>query len=474
MNDQDIIKKEIIESLKTIPRIEGLKKIFWEILGFDRENDSLPLDVLPASIIDYLYSIQVFASLADYRVIIGCLKHNIEPTDSTLNNVLDGLFSIWKDSMIIISNYHDSRWVIGFQYSITGEHVIVPLDERYEEVTSFLAGIAKKIETGSMAGPGDLEETIINLSDWEDLDDFIQNNLKEPDFKGQSDIDYWFQNAIKYPLFTPEEEKATLTRLDQIWPLSTRTLVGPCDECARNLYHECILRNLRLVAWISYCYKEQIGGGMELTDFFQEGTIGLSQAIVYFDIRKGCRLTTYSFHWIRQKITRFIDDYCWSIRVPVYMREKWRRYWKYRSLKENTEKNIYHMDDLDFTEKEIYQILTLPLVVKSIDGFENISDDEFNVNSLPSLIIPERIREQTEASLLKETISNCMNVLKPIERFVICHRFGLHNDVPETLEEIGNRINLTRERIRQVENNALRRLRHPKRRHMLLPYYQDY
>lgn len=250
------------------------------------------------------------------------------------------------------------------------------------------------------------------------------------------------------PLLNPDEE----------YELARKMSEG--DLQAKNILIEA---NLRLVVSIA---KRYTGRGMSFLDLVQEGNLGLIKGVEKFNYERGYKLSTYATWWIRQSVTRALADQARTIRIPVHMVETINRIAKVQrnlTLELGYEPSTKEIADaLHMTEKKVLEIMQIarePASLETPIGEEDdssLGDFVADHNSLS----PE---ESVESVLLREHIDVLLEDLKERERQVIVLRFGLEDGHPRTLEEVGREFNVTRERIRQIEAKALRKLRNPVR-----------
>ncbi len=323
-------------------------------------------------------------------------------------------------------------------------------DKFYETLDA--SGIETIIEEDDFLPPID-DDILPELDEIEELEEVTEEEMMDTDalvdsFSTDDPVRMYLKEIGKVALLTPDEEV----------DLATRMAEG--DEDAKRRMAEA---NLRLVVSIA---KRYVGRGMLFLDLIQEGNLGLIKAVDKFDYTKGYKFSTYATWWIRQAITRAIADQARTIRIPVHMVETINKVIRVSrqllqelghdpSAEEIAEEMGMPVDKV----RDILKIAQEPVSLETPIGEEEDSH-------LADFIPDEDASEPAEAAsftLLKEQLMEVLSTLTPREEKVLRLRFGLEDGRTRTLEEVGKEFNVTRERIRQIEAKALRKLRHPSR-----------
>ena len=308
------------------------------------------------------------------------------------------------------------------------------MEKLYEELES--NGIEVIDDT-----PVEVDDTVAAPDDG--ADDY-EDGLTADGITIDDPVKVYLKEIGRVPLLTPEEETELALKIQA---------GGPDGEKAKQRLSEA---NLRLVVSIA---KRYVGRGMQFLDLIQEGNLGLIKAVEKFDHTKGFKFSTYATWWIRQAITRAIADQARTIRIPVHMVETINKVKKVSS-------QLLHECGHDPSAEEIAERLDMP--VDKVREIMRVAQEPVSLetpigeeeDSHLGDFIPAEAASQT---LLKEQLADVLKTLTPREEKVLRLRFGLEDGRPRTLEEVGKEFNVTRERIRQIEAKALRKLRHPSR-----------
>lgn len=399
---------------------------------------------------------------------------------TTLQGALDALMSKGKKDGTV-----SSRAVIDMLDAIDAT------PEQAEQLYNTLEAAGIEIDVGDIL---DLLQGVPDLADEEPTESEIQKIEVEkpeqtaplPDSPALGDLVRMYLKEIgKVPLLSAEEEAALGEQIHagQQAAAQLQTLPSDADAAARQALEAAVARseqakqrlaesNLRLVVSIA---KRYIGRGMQLLDLVQEGNLGLIKAVEKFDYTKGYKFSTYATWWIRQAITRSIADQARTIRIPVHMVETINKLIRVsRQLlqelgREPTPEEIAEEMDMPVERvREILKISQEPVSLETPIGEEEDSH-------LGDFIQDDNVPVPADAAtftLLKEQLDEVLSTLTEREQKVLILRFGLEDGRARTLEEVGKEFNVTRERIRQIEAKALRKLRHPSRSRKLKDYLE--
>ena len=421
-SEKDIDDLDVFE----IEEPESLDDIEEEPLDFDIDVDVENVDDVPKD----------DDSLDDY-----------EESDFNPNPILTKEDkAAFNDEPLVIALFEKSK----IKGSMTFDEINAVLDETdlEPEIIDKIYEVAERVGI-AVVGEYDVSNSDANKQYVEDLESLAEGVGLE------DHVRMYLKEIGKVPLLTAEEEVELAIRIEH------------GDEAAKDRLNEA---NLRLVVSIA---KRYVGKGMQFLDLIQEGNLGLLKAVEKFDYRKGYKFSTYATWWIRQAITRAIADQARTIRIPVHMVETIHKLGRVsRQLSQELGK--------DPTPEQIAQEMNMP--VDKVREIMKISQDPVSLETpvgeeedshigdfIPDDDAPAP-SESAAAILLREQLMEVLETLTPREQKVLRLRFGLDDGCQRTLEEVGKEFHVTRERIRQIEAKALRKLRHPSRSKKLKDY----
>ena len=288
-------------------------------------------------------------------------------------------------------------------------------------------------------------------------------NLSVPDGVSSDDpVRLYLKEIGKYPLLTTEEEIALAKQIAEGTPEEQAAAKKKLSEA-----------NLRLVVSIA---KRYVGRGMQFLDLIQEGNLGLIKAAEKFDYTKGYKFSTYATWWVRQAITRAIADQARTIRIPVHMVETINKLIRVnRQLAQELGRDPTPAEiakEMGISESKVREIIKIAQEPVSLETPIGEEED----SHLGDFIVDENAPAPAEVAsnaMMREQLQEVLHTLTPREEKVIRLRFGLEDGQAHTLEEVGKEFNVTRERIRQIEAKALRKIRHPGRSKKLRDYYTE-
>ncbi len=341
--------------------------------------------------------------------------------------------------------------------------------DQLEKLYETLAGLGIEIEEEAVSDADAFTLTDENVNQFESALSAEGVSIDDP-------VKVYLKEIGRVPLLTPEEEVRLAEAIE-----TGAAAIDQIAECGQDLSQEDLEQlkkmvaagerakqrlseaNLRLVVSIA---KRYVGRGMQFLDLIQEGNLGLIKAVEKFDHTKGFKFSTYATWWIRQAITRAIADQARTIRIPVHMVETIN---KVKKVSSQLLHEMGHEPSVDEVAerlgmpadkvREIMRVAQEPVSMEAPIGEE---EDSHLGDFIPDEDAPVPA-EAASHTLLKEQLAQVLKSLTPREEKVLRLRFGLEDGRPRTLEEVGKEFNVTRERIRQIEAKALRKLRHPSR-----------
>ena len=363
-----------------------------------------------------------------------------------------------------------------------GIEIIEDSADDIEDIENIAAQVEQKDEEENQVEPG--EHTLV--------DDPVKVYLKEigkvPLLSGEEEIEFakkmiagmeaqrtldLIKRRDEGEEITDEEEMMLLETLPETLSPEEVSAYNKMISAGQRAKQRLSEANLRLVVSIA---KRYVGRGMHFLDLIQEGNLGLIKAVEKFDYEKGYKFSTYATWWIRQAITRAIADQARTIRIPVHMVETINRVMRVsRQLvqelgRDPTSEEIAR--EINQPEEKVREILKIALDPVSLETPIGEEEDSHLGDFIPDDDIPAPV-EATSQIMLKEQLAEVLDTLTPREAKVLELRFGLRDGRQRTLEEVGKVFDVTRERIRQIESKALRKLRHPSRSRKLKDFLDN-
>ena len=365
------------------------------------------------------------------------VEENLTETEKKQNLTVDALIEKGKKGKLSQSDVDAAMEELDFD--------VEQIDRFYEKLEEHGINLEENISGEELDA---IEHEVARFSAAESM----ENALEQEGISIDDPVRLYLKEIGKVPLLSNEREKY----------LAERMMEG--DEQAKT---ELVEANLRLVVSIA---KRYVGRGMYFLDLIQEGNLGLMKAVDKYDFTKGFKFSTYATWWIRQAITRAIADQARTIRIPVHMVETIHKVSRYsRQMlqelgREATADEIGEKMGMSAEKvREIMKIAQDPVSLETPIGEE---EDSHLGDFIPDDDTPSPA-EATSTNILREELERQLHTLTPREEHVIKLRFGLYDGRTRTLEEVGKEFDITRERIRQIEAKALRKLRHPSRaRHL--------
>lgn len=407
------------------------KRLFWELLSYDRVREPLPLSFLPVAIAERTISLEVFADSEALTVVYVLMRE--VPDGIRLEQMCWSLKRHIPNCAILLNS--GATWMLVYPDESTKPRIrLLPLPgearKRSETALALVAMDAADSATGDALPRFDVAENVDTFfpGAMPHLDDLFDDfeRIRQHSNPEVRDLFLFIREAGKYALLTPAQERGEDLAPDRAF----QDVEGFSDYERRLIIH-----NLRLVLWMA---RQCPRVGMDLADLVQEGNIGLMIAAKRFDRTLGNRFTTYAFYWVRQSMLRGLHNGCNLIRWPVWIAPK-----LISACIDGNE------EGLEPGEKPVSFV---PWRLSLVSLGSNSLDD--------SLVINE----------IEAAVAEVLRRLKPIQEKVIKMRFGIGVDHECTLEEIGQKFGLTRERIRQIEAEGLKKLNKVGR--SLAPYHE--
>ena len=364
-------------------------------------------------------------------------KTSAEKTEAERKSSVDSLIEKGKKGKLSVADLDEAMEDMDFD--------VDSIDKLYETLEDNGISFGNDMSTEEI---NEIENEVAKLSGAESMERILEQEGLQID----DPVRLYLKEIGKVPLLTNEREKS----------LAERMMAG--DETAKT---ELVEANLRLVVSIA---KRYVGRGMFFLDLIQEGNLGLMKAVEKFDYTKGYKFSTYATWWIRQAITRAIADQARTIRIPVHMVETIHKVSRVsrQLLQENGREPTAEEigERISMSAEKVREIMKIAQDPVSLETPIGVEEDSHLGDFIPDDDTPSPA-EATSTNILREELERQLHTLTPREEHVIKLRFGLYDGRTRTLEEVGKEFDITRERIRQIEAKALRKLRHPSRaRHL--------
>ena len=360
-----------------------------------------------------------------------------------------------------------------------GGSALADYASEYDADLDLMAGM---LLTDQEADDHHLEPYLDDEDDYADIDDDEEDDERHElyDLPSNDTVGLYLKEMARVPLLSTDEEISLARRIEAGVQARRKLLKQPdspkADQLNATLQDGLIARdhliraNTRLVVSIAKRYMTR---GVPFLDLIQEGNLGLMKAVEKFDYRRGFRFSTYATWWIRQTITRAIADQGRTIRVPVHMSDRIRHLYRVvRELEQEhgrTPSLEEIAEQMDMEPRKVQWMLKVSWQPLSLEHPVGEDEDSELGNFIENDSMPTPSQSAYD-NLLQEKIEEMLGTLTPREARILRLRFGLQNGRSYTLEEVGQKFGLTRERIRQIEGRALRRLRHPRRSRQLRDY----
>ena len=347
------------------------------------------------------------------------------------------------------------------------EAVMVALRRRGVEI---MDGGENELDTGDldtlpMTSDMDSFSNLQTISSDDTIGLYLKEMSRVPLLKVQEELD------IARRIETGRSSKLELNRCNGGCPAERKDELESLVEDGYSAREHLIKANTRLVVSVA---KRYMGRGVPFLDLIQEGNLGLMKAVEKYDYHRGFRFSTYATWWIRQTITRSIADQGRTIRVPVHMVDRIRQLYKASHEMEQVLGRVPNAQELaerlEVTPDKVEWMLQVSWLPLSLESPINEDEEDSELGQFVEDQLTPTPVESTYSKLLREKIEEVLDTLPPREARILRLRFGLENGHNYTLEEVGAKFGLTRERIRQIESKALRRLRHPRRSRQLRDY----